>query len=184
MRGYVGRKNLRPWRAAGVVLAVSGAVVAGVVSVPGQAANAAAGTPDLTAAVQYLVTSTNNVDNGPTLANDGYYDLYPGWADWGMTIDGAFALAATRGDDTVLKKVVIAAADLGKLKTTFQALALGTLCLPLRDPDLAGWLQTPGEVLFYVAQVCLAIAVALTMWSGYEFSRDVWKQRASLRSTS
>ena len=39
---------------------------------------------------------------------------------------------------SVLKKVVIAAADLGKLKTTFQAIALATLCLPLRDPDLAG----------------------------------------------
>ena len=37
---------------------------------------------------------------------------------------------------SVLKKVVIAAADLGKLKTTFQAIALATLCLPLRDADL------------------------------------------------
>lgn len=83
---------------------------------------------------------------------------------------------------SVLKKVVIAAADLGKLKTTFQAIALGTLCLPLRDPDLADWLQTPGEVIFYVAQACLAIAVALTLWSGYEFFRDVWKQRKALRS--
>ncbi len=83
---------------------------------------------------------------------------------------------------SVLKKVVIAAADLGKLKTTFQAVALATLCLPLRNPDLANWLEVPGEVLFYVAQVCLAIAVALTMWSGYEFFRDVWRQRASLRN--
>ena len=83
---------------------------------------------------------------------------------------------------TLLKKVVIAAADLGKLKTTFQAIALATLCLPLRDPDLPGWMETPGDVLFYLAQACLAIAVALTLWSGYEFFRDVWKQRHSLRS--
>jgi CDP-diacylglycerol--glycerol-3-phosphate 3-phosphatidyltransferase len=83
---------------------------------------------------------------------------------------------------SVLKKVVIAAADLGKLKTTFQAIALGTLCLPLRDADLPGWLETPGEVVFYVAQVCLAVAVALTLWSGYEFFRGVWRQRAALRS--
>lgn len=82
---------------------------------------------------------------------------------------------------TLLKKVVIAAADLGKLKTTFQAIALGTLCLPLRDPDLPSWMEVPGEVLFYAAQACLAVAVALTLWSGYEFFRDVWKQRASLR---
>ncbi|MEI5674902.1 MULTISPECIES: CDP-diacylglycerol--glycerol-3-phosphate 3-phosphatidyltransferase [unclassified Nocardioides] len=82
---------------------------------------------------------------------------------------------------SVLKRVVIAAKDLGKLKTTFQALALGGLTLPLRDDDLASGLQTPGEVLFYVSQACLAVAVALTLWSGYEFFRDVWKQRANLR---
>ena len=62
---------------------------------------------------------------------------------------------------SVLKRVVIAAADLGKWKTTFQALALGGLCLPLRDPDLVDWLQTPGEVLFYGFQACLVVAVAL-----------------------
>lgn len=83
---------------------------------------------------------------------------------------------------SVLKKVVIAAADLGKLKTTFQAIALATLCLPLRDPDLPSWMEVPGEVIFYLAQGCLAIAVALTLWSGYEFFRGVWKQRHSLRS--
>ena len=83
---------------------------------------------------------------------------------------------------SILKRVVIAAADLGKIKTTFQAVALATLCLPLRDPDLPGALDVPGDVIFYLAQVCLAIAVALTLWSGWEFYRDVWKQRASLRS--
>jgi len=83
---------------------------------------------------------------------------------------------------SVLKKIVIAAADLGKLKTTFQAIALATLCLPLRDPDLADWLEMPGQVVFYAAQGCLVIAVALTLWSGYEFFRGVWKQRHSLRS--
>src|SRR4051794_1752085 len=83
---------------------------------------------------------------------------------------------------SVLKKVVIAAKDLGKIKTTFQAIALATLCLPLRDPDLPSGLEVPGEVIFYLAQVCLAIAVALTLWSGWEFYRDVWKQRARLRA--
>jgi CDP-diacylglycerol--glycerol-3-phosphate 3-phosphatidyltransferase len=82
---------------------------------------------------------------------------------------------------SILKKVVIAAADLGKLKTAFQAVALSVLCLPLRDPDLAAWMEVPGEVLFYAAQACLAVAVALTLWSGYEFFRDVWRQRHSLR---
>jgi CDP-diacylglycerol---glycerol-3-phosphate 3-phosphatidyltransferase len=83
---------------------------------------------------------------------------------------------------SILKRVVIAAAGLGKLKTTFQAIALGTLCLPLRDPDLPGWTEVPGEVLFYAAQACLALAVALTLWSGWEFFRGVWRQRHALRS--
>ena len=84
---------------------------------------------------------------------------------------------------SVLRKVVIAAAEIGKIKTTAQALALGLLCLPLRDPDLPGWLEVPGDVVFYAAQICLAVAVALTLWSGWEFFRDVWRQRASLRSS-
>ena len=82
---------------------------------------------------------------------------------------------------SILKKVVIAAADLGKLKTTFQAIALGTLIVPLRDPDLPGWTEVPGDVLFYAAQACLAVAVALTLWSGWEFFHGVWKQRHQLR---
>jgi len=85
---------------------------------------------------------------------------------------------------SVLKRVVIAAADIGKVKTAFQAVALGGLCLPLRDPDLPGWAEVPCDVLFYGFQVCLAVAVALTMWSGYEFFRDVWRQRANLRNSN
>ena len=39
---------------------------------------------------------------------------------------------------SVLKKVVIAADSLGKLKTTFQVIGLSGLVLPLRDADLPG----------------------------------------------
>jgi CDP-diacylglycerol--glycerol-3-phosphate 3-phosphatidyltransferase len=85
---------------------------------------------------------------------------------------------------SILKRVVIAAADLGKLKTTFQAIALGGLCLPLRDPDLPNGIESTGDIAFYVVQVCLVVAVALTMWSGFEFFRDVWKQRHALRAPS
>ncbi|NPC96772.1 CDP-diacylglycerol--glycerol-3-phosphate 3-phosphatidyltransferase [Nocardioides sp. zg-DK7169] len=85
---------------------------------------------------------------------------------------------------SVLKRVVIAAADLGKLKTTFQALALGGLVLPLRDPDLPSWAEAPGEVLFYAFQACLAVAVVLTLWSGFEFFRGVWRQRHELRGAA
>jgi CDP-diacylglycerol--glycerol-3-phosphate 3-phosphatidyltransferase len=40
-----------------------------------------------------------------------------------------------------------------------------------------------GLVLFYAFEVTLAGAVVMTMWSGYEFFRDVWRQRATLRAT-
>jgi CDP-diacylglycerol--glycerol-3-phosphate 3-phosphatidyltransferase len=76
---------------------------------------------------------------------------------------------------SVLKHVVIAAARSGKIKTTLQAVALGGLTLPLRQVD--GSLDLIGDVLFHASQVLLAGAVAMTMWSGYEFLRDVRRQR-------
>jgi CDP-diacylglycerol--glycerol-3-phosphate 3-phosphatidyltransferase len=82
---------------------------------------------------------------------------------------------------SILSKVVIAADQLGKVKTAVQAVALGGLCLPLRDPDLADWLHLPGEVLFYGFQACLAVAVVLTLWSGWQFFAGVWAQRHALR---
>ena len=82
---------------------------------------------------------------------------------------------------SILKKVVIAADQLGKLKTTFQAVGLSGLVLPLLDPDLPEWMQTPCEVLFYVALALTAIAVALTVVSGAQFFHGVWQQRHTLR---
>ena len=81
---------------------------------------------------------------------------------------------------SVLKSVVIAAAQSGKWKTVAQALALGFLTLPLLEVD--GWLETPGEVVYVGALGLLGVAVALTIWSGYEFFRDVWRQRHDLRA--
>jgi len=80
---------------------------------------------------------------------------------------------------SILKSVVIAAAQSGKWKTTAQALALGFLTLPLLEVD--GWLDVPGEVTYVVALVFLGVAFVLTIWSGYEFFRDVWKQRHAIR---
>jgi CDP-diacylglycerol--glycerol-3-phosphate 3-phosphatidyltransferase len=90
---------------------------------------------------------------------------------------------------SVLKHVVMPAAELGKIKTTVQAVALGLLVLPLphgdgvhaREFDQFG---TPGEVVFYVGQAFLVVAVALTVWSGYEFFRDVWRARKSISESS
>jgi CDP-diacylglycerol--glycerol-3-phosphate 3-phosphatidyltransferase len=81
---------------------------------------------------------------------------------------------------SILKKVVIAADSLGKLKTTFQVIGLGGLVLPLRDPDLPDWMETPCDVLFYLAVFFVAIAVVLTVVSGVQFFAGVWKQRHQL----
>ena len=84
---------------------------------------------------------------------------------------------------SILKQVVVAAAQSGKVKTVLQAVALSTLCLPLRQVTGEPW-ETIGLVLFYAAQVTLAAAVAMTLWSGYEFFRDVWRQRANIRQST
>ncbi|CAM3243682.1 CDP-diacylglycerol--glycerol-3-phosphate 3-phosphatidyltransferase [Nocardioides dubius] len=79
---------------------------------------------------------------------------------------------------SIMKNVVIAAAQSGKIKTALQAVALGGLVLPFRQVD--GWMELPGEILYYTSQVLLAGAVVMTLWSGYEFFRDAWRQRAGL----
>jgi len=85
---------------------------------------------------------------------------------------------------SVLKSVVIAAAQSGKWKTAAQALALGLLSLPLLEVgDEVGWLEIPGEVAYGAAIALLLVAFVLTLWSGYEFFRDVWKQRHAIRTS-
>jgi CDP-diacylglycerol--glycerol-3-phosphate 3-phosphatidyltransferase len=81
---------------------------------------------------------------------------------------------------SILKRVVIAADRLGKLKTTFQVIGLGGLVLPLRDPDLPPWMDTPGDVLYYLPVAFLAVAVVLTLVSGAQFFAGVWRQRHTL----
>ncbi len=85
---------------------------------------------------------------------------------------------------SILKDVVIAAAQSGKIKTVLQALALAGLLWPLPHGDAHGgafdfWPGPLGEVLFSVSQLLLAAAVAMTMWSGYEFFRDVRRQKST-----
>jgi CDP-diacylglycerol--glycerol-3-phosphate 3-phosphatidyltransferase len=76
---------------------------------------------------------------------------------------------------SILRRVVVAAARSGKIKTVLQAVALTALSLPLRQVHAP--LHDAGVVLFYVFEGVLAAAVAITLWSGYEFFRDVWRQR-------
>ncbi len=84
---------------------------------------------------------------------------------------------------SILRQVVVAAAQSGKVNTVLQAIALSTLRLPLRQVSGEPW-ETLGEILFYLAQVMLAGAVAMTLWSGYEFFRDVWRQRGNIRQSA
>ena len=81
---------------------------------------------------------------------------------------------------SILKRVVVAATRSGKVKTVLQVVALTALSLPLRQVHAP--LHDVGVVLFYVSQAALGVAVAMTMWSGYEFFRDVWRQRATIRA--
>ncbi|HWJ82788.1 MAG TPA: CDP-alcohol phosphatidyltransferase family protein [Nocardioides sp.] len=80
---------------------------------------------------------------------------------------------------SILKRVVIPAAQSGKVKTTAQGAGLGLLTLPLLEVD--GSLDLAGEITYVVALGILGIAVVLTITSGYEFFRAVWKQRHELR---
>jgi CDP-diacylglycerol--glycerol-3-phosphate 3-phosphatidyltransferase len=83
---------------------------------------------------------------------------------------------------SIMKDVVIPAAQLGKIKTTAQGVALGLLSLPLVADDHA-W-GTAGEVVFYIAQAILAVAVVLTVWSGYEFFRDAFRQKRAAKTAA
>lgn len=83
---------------------------------------------------------------------------------------------------SVLKQVVIPAARSGKIKTVLQGFALAGLTWPLPHGDAHGgafdfWPGPLGEVLFYLSQVMLAGAVVMTLWSGWEFVREVRRQR-------
>jgi CDP-diacylglycerol---glycerol-3-phosphate 3-phosphatidyltransferase len=71
---------------------------------------------------------------------------------------------------SVAKHVVIAAKQGGKIKTVLQTVALGLLILPLRLLD--GTLGSVATVVWWGAVLVMAAAVAMTIWTGYEFFRD------------
>ena len=83
---------------------------------------------------------------------------------------------------SVAKHVVIAANQSGKIKTMLQAASLALLILPLRLVE--GPLEVPFLVVWWVAIVLLAAAVVMTMWSGFEFFRDAFKQRRHHRAAA
>ena len=89
-------------RAAGpaVVLTAVAACFGVLALSPGPAASAAAaGGPNLVRGSAYLVVPAK-------LIHGHYYESFPHVADFGLTIDGALALAATGDDDQELRKIV------------------------------------------------------------------------------
>jgi CDP-diacylglycerol--glycerol-3-phosphate 3-phosphatidyltransferase len=76
---------------------------------------------------------------------------------------------------SVAKHVVIAAATGGKIKTVLQTIALGGLILPLLQ--LTGALGVVGEVVWWAAALVMAAAVAMTIYTGFDFFKDAVRQR-------
>jgi CDP-diacylglycerol--glycerol-3-phosphate 3-phosphatidyltransferase len=88
--------------------------------------------------------------------------------EWGITVARL----------SIAKQVVMAANQSGKVKTMAQALALGGLIAPFHY--LSGVWDVPGEIVWWLAIVLLAVAVVLTMTSGAEFVRDVVRYRRTV----
>ena len=74
---------------------------------PASAASPAQPSPSLARGVAYLTSPAN-------LIGGHYYESFPRTADFGLTIDGAFALAATGTDNRALEKIVGFIAGQGK----------------------------------------------------------------------
>jgi CDP-diacylglycerol--glycerol-3-phosphate 3-phosphatidyltransferase len=60
---------------------------------------------------------------------------------------------------------LVKVAGLGKIKTIVQMVAIS--CLVFREPLL-------GLPIFLIGEVLLAIAAALTLWSGWDYLRAAW----------
>ena len=91
-------------RAAAFAVLLMGACALLGVSAPGAAAASPGKAPNLAAGSAYLVTKANLIDGH-------YYESFPGTADFGLTIDGALALAATGDQDAALRTIVSFLAD-------------------------------------------------------------------------
>jgi Prenyltransferase and squalene oxidase repeat len=88
--------------------AVLAAVTGGIGGLRGPAALAGTGAgPNLVKGSAYLVSPAN-------LIGGHYYSSFGRDADFGLTIDGAFALAATGDEDRALKRIVSFLADGGR----------------------------------------------------------------------
>lgn len=94
-----------PFRLIALITALT--IAAGVPLAPALAAPGSGPRPNLAAATAYLVSPAR-------LIGGHYYETLPPAADFGLTIDGALALAATGDNPQALKKIVSFIADGGR----------------------------------------------------------------------
>ncbi len=103
-------RRLRVARAArltGSLAVAAWAALAVLAPVPVLASGSRERVPDLTKGTAYLISPANLIDGH-------YYQAAPRFADFGMTIDGALAIAATGKDIGALRKIVDFIDDEGK----------------------------------------------------------------------
>jgi CDP-diacylglycerol---glycerol-3-phosphate 3-phosphatidyltransferase len=104
------------------------------------------------------------------------HDFLPAWLWWTIVVVVLLReWGVTFARLSIAKDVVMPAKQSGKLKTVMQAVALGGFIAPFGL--LTGGLEAPGDVVWWVSTVALAIAVLLTLTSGVEFARDVVRHR-------
>jgi CDP-diacylglycerol--glycerol-3-phosphate 3-phosphatidyltransferase len=82
----------------------------------------------------------------------------------------------------VVRYGVLAASKGGKLKTVLQAVALSGFILPLRN--LGGGLAPVGEAVWWIAAVIMAAAVVVTLVTGVDYAREIFKVRREARAAA
>jgi CDP-diacylglycerol--glycerol-3-phosphate 3-phosphatidyltransferase len=104
------------------------------------------------------------------------HDFLPAWLWWTITIVVLLReWGVTFARLSVAREIVMPAKQSGKVKTTMQVVALGGFIAPFGL--MTGALEVPGDVLWWISAVALAVAVVLTVTSGLEFARDVVRHR-------
>jgi CDP-diacylglycerol---glycerol-3-phosphate 3-phosphatidyltransferase len=79
----------------------------------------------------------------------------------------------------VRQGVVLPAGQGGKLKTMVQTFALGLFIIPLREFD--GFWEPVGVVGWWIAVVLMAVAFALTVWTGVAYVVESVRARRAAR---
>ncbi len=110
-------------------------------------------------------------------------DFFPAWLWWTIAVVVLTReWAVTFARLSVAKDVVMPAKQSGKIKTVMQAVALGGFVAPFGL--LTGALEVPGDIVWWLSAVAMAVAVVLTVTSGWEFARDVVRHRRGEPATA